>query len=169
MASKDNASSASSGNGEKVEDIQHYPTKTATKDESHLDKLDTYATANLNAVFENPLAGLSREALMEDVEEFCRKFDLMEHIEVFKKGALVSQNPSEIRGLSDLTPDDVQILEMEKVKKWHQPWRLYWLVVMCSLAAAVQGMDETANNGAIPIFTRVSSRSIPCFLDCTRY
>ena len=45
----------------------------------NLDKLDTYATANLNAVFENPLAGLSRAALMEDVDEFCRKFDLMDH------------------------------------------------------------------------------------------
>lgn len=125
---RDTASSGSSGNQEKVEDVQHYATKTDTN--NNLDKLDTYATANLNAVFENPLAGLSREALMEDVEEFCRKFDLMDHIHVFKKGALVSQNPSEIRNISDLTPEDVETLELEKAKKWHQPWRLYWLVGM---------------------------------------
>ena len=123
MASKDNASSGSS-NQEKVEDVQHYPTKT---EDSHLDKLDTYATTNLNAVFENPLAGLSRDALMEDVEEFCRKFDLMDHIEDFKKGALVAQNPKDIRNLPELTPEELADLELEQTKKWHQPWRLYWL------------------------------------------
>ena len=127
MATKDTASSGSSEKGEKVEDIQHYATKTETK-QDNLEQLDTYATANLNAVFENPLAGLSREALMEDVEEFCRKFDLMDHIEVFRKGALVSQNPHQVRNMPELSPDDIQILELEKSKKWHQPWRLYWLV-----------------------------------------
>ena len=129
---KDNISSGSSGKEEKIEDVQHYPTKTDTN-EKNAEKLDTYATANLNAVFENPLAGLSREALMEDVEEFCRKFDLMDHIESFRKGALASQNPSAIHDIPELNQDDIAILEKEKQNKWDQPWRLYWLVSTLSL------------------------------------
>ena len=132
---KDNVSSGSSDKQEKVEEVQHYPTKTETH-QSHLDKLDTYATANLNAVFENPLSGLSREALLEDVEEFCRKFDLMDHVQVFKKGALISQNPSDIHSISDLSQEDIAILEEEKARRWHQPWRLYWLVSMYKLTSA---------------------------------
>ena len=123
---KDNASSSGSDTKGKAEEIQEYPVKTATG-ASQLDKLDTYATTNLNAVFENPLAGLSREALMEDVEEFCRKFDLMEHIDAFKKGALVSQSPNKIRDIPELTDDELTVLEREKTHKWSQPWRLYWL------------------------------------------
>lgn len=37
---------------------------------------------------------------------------------------------------------------------------LYWLVVMCSLAAAVQGMDETVNNGAQSLYTANSALNI---------
>lgn len=31
----------------------------------------------------------------------------------------------------------------------------YWVLAMCSLAAAVQGMDETVNNGAQAIYLKV--------------
>jgi MFS family permease len=36
----------------------------------------------------------------------------------------------------------------EDVKEWRQPKMLYYLVTLCSVAAAVQGMDETVVNGA---------------------
>ena len=32
---------------------------------------------------------------------------------------------------------------------------LYWLVTMCSLGAATQGMDESVNNGAVSIYPKV--------------
>jgi hypothetical protein len=32
--------------------------------------------------------------------------------------------------------------------EWKQPGTLYYLVILCSVAAAVQGMDETVVNGA---------------------
>lgn len=119
----------------------------------------------LSAAFENPLAGIPREQLMKDVETFCKQFNLMEHIEDFKKGALISQSPENAQSLEQLSAEDKTTLEREHTHRWTQPWQLYWLasecslsalvlsililcLVMCSLAAAVQGMDETVNNGA---------------------
>ncbi|KAI5301426.1 hypothetical protein KEM56_001733 [Ascosphaera pollenicola] len=100
------------------------------------------------AKFQNPLSGLSRQELFTDVEIFCREHGLDNHIEVFKKGALVAQNPKSAQDLQELTEDDKLSLQYEVEHKWAHPWALYNLVVMCSLAAAVQGMDETVNNGA---------------------
>ncbi|KAK7707714.1 hypothetical protein SLS57_009229 [Botryosphaeria dothidea] len=114
------------------------------------DVLDIQETdrGHLNAVFENPLANVPREQLMRDVEEFCHKFDLMDHVDLMKQGALVAQNPSSYQDMPEISDEDKMYLEREKTHKWDQPWQLYWLVSMSSLAAAVQGMDETVNNGA---------------------
>ncbi|KAL1971067.1 hypothetical protein VTN77DRAFT_18 [Rasamsonia byssochlamydoides] len=108
----------------------------------------------LNVVFENPLAGIPREQLLEDVERFCKQYNLEEHLDAFKKGALVSQNPAAAQDLVELTDEEKTALRREHTHKWHQPWQLYWLVIMCSLAAAVQGMDETVNNGAQAIYLK---------------
>ncbi|KAI1947269.1 hypothetical protein LOY94_000841 [Ophidiomyces ophidiicola] len=111
------------------------------------------APGKLNAIFENPLAQLSREQLLADVEKFCKKFNLTEHVETFKKGALVSQNPEGAMDLPELDDADREALTREQTHKWSQPMALYHLttfrrIVMCAVAAAVQGMDETVNNGA---------------------
>ena len=37
--------------------------------------------------------------------------------------------------------------------EWSQPKTLYYMVVCCSLAAAVQGMDETVVNGGQIFYT----------------
>ncbi|KAL5344005.1 hypothetical protein BJX70DRAFT_6140 [Aspergillus crustosus] len=109
----------------------------------------------LSAVFENPLAGVPREQLLDDVDKFCYKFGLVEHIELFRKGALISQNPAAAETLPELTEDEREALRRETTHKWSQPWQLYFMAGMCSMAAAVQGMDETANNGAVVIYPRL--------------
>ncbi|KAE8549628.1 hypothetical protein EYB25_008150 [Talaromyces marneffei] len=109
---------------------------------------------NLNVMFENPLANVPRDQLLKEVEDFCQKYNLMDHIDDFRKGALVSQNPAAAMDLTELTDEEKNILLREHTHKWHQPWQLYWLVIMCSMAAAVQGMDETVNNGAQAIYLR---------------
>ncbi|GAD99764.1 MFS sugar transporter, putative [Paecilomyces variotii No. 5] len=116
--------------------------------------IDERPANKLSAVFENPLAGVPRERLFEDVEKFCKQFDLEEHVETFKKGALVSQNPSGALDLVELSEEEKGFLRREHTNKWSQPWQLYFLAAMCSLAAAVQGMDETVNNGAQAIYLK---------------
>ena len=109
----------------------------------------------LNAMFENPLAGIPKDKLFADVEEFCSKFNLQDDVESFKKGALVAQNPHNLKGIEELNDEDLNHLEREHTHKWSQPATLYYLVIMCSLCAAVQGMDETANNGAQVFYFKV--------------
>ncbi|RAK98491.1 sugar porter family MFS transporter [Aspergillus ibericus CBS 121593] len=109
-------------------------------------------SGGLNAVFENPLAGIPREQLLADVESFCREYGLEEHLDDFRKGALISQNPQAALDLPELTEEDKEVIRREQTHKWSQPWQLYFMASMCSLAAAVQGMDETVNNGAQAIY-----------------
>ncbi|KAF7558550.1 hypothetical protein G7046_g5615 [Stylonectria norvegica] len=107
---------------------------------------------HLAAAFENPLSSRTKGELMSDVEDFCRRFDLMDSVEDFRKGALVAQSPTNAQHIPDLTAEDKKVLEREHTHRWSQPFTLYWLCVMCSLAAAVQGMDETVNNGAQALY-----------------
>lgn len=94
---------------------------------------DVEGTRNhLNAVFENPLASIPRQQLFKDVEEFCRKFDLMDDVETFKKGALVSQNPESATILPELSEFERESLVREHTHKWHQPWQLYFLASKCA-------------------------------------
>ncbi|KAF9451301.1 H(+)-myo-inositol cotransporter [Macrolepiota fuliginosa MF-IS2] len=102
----------------------------------------------LNAKLANPLAGLSYERLITDGETFAREHGLEDMTELFKKGALVAQDPLGFEDLSLLTEQDKQALREEITHKWKQPKMLYYLVILCSMAAAVQGMDESVINGA---------------------
>ncbi len=108
----------------------------------------------LNAVFENPLAGVSEEQLKKDVQQFCSDFDLMDHIDAFQKGALIARDPSRGSEVEGLTGEERDAIIQEKTRKWHQPFMLYWLTIMCSLGAATQGMDESVNNGANAIYPK---------------
>ncbi|PWY88187.1 hypothetical protein BO70DRAFT_177295 [Aspergillus heteromorphus CBS 117.55] len=119
--------------------------------------------ASLNAVFENPLAGIPREQLFDDVERFCRQYGLESHLDEFRKGALISQDPQNALDLPELTEEDREVIRREQTHKWSQPWQLYWMAAMCSLAAAVQGMDETVNNGAQAIYLKELGITSPRF------
>ncbi|KAL8931592.1 MAG: hypothetical protein Q9216_007145 [Gyalolechia sp. 2 TL-2023] len=110
---------------------------------------------HLSAIFDNPLANVDDNQLMLDVEEFCQRYDLIDQLENMKKGAKVSKRPHQVADADYLTQDEKDVLLREKTHKWDHPWMLYWLCTMCSLAAATQGMDETANNGALPIYSEI--------------
>ena len=89
---------------------------------------DAVPRDKLNAMFENPLAGISREQLFADVDKFCNDNGLSEYNEVFRKGALVAQNPAGAQDLDILNQADKHILEREHTHKWSHPKQLYYLV-----------------------------------------
>lgn len=99
----------------------------AEEKEDHLPDIESRDPNKKNAVFENPLAGISREQLFKDVQEFCHKFDLVDDLEVFKKGALISQNPESATTLPELSDLEREALIREHTHKWSQPWQLYFL------------------------------------------
>ena len=89
---------------------------------------DTVPRDKLNAMFENPLAGIPRNQLFADVDKFCNENNLSAYNEVFRKGALVAQNPSGAQDLDILNQADKHILEREHTHKWSHPKQLYYLV-----------------------------------------
>lgn len=108
--------------------------------------------STLSSKFENPLAGIPKYKLFEDVEKFCRENGMMDKLETVKKGALIAQHPTRYSQLEELSDEEIATLDKEKKHKWRQPWMLYWLTVMCAMGAATQGMDETVNAGAVSLY-----------------
>ncbi|RBR16021.1 uncharacterized protein FIESC28_07108 [Fusarium coffeatum] len=99
----------------------------------------------------NPLAGMTRAEILADVDAFVDQRGLQEHREDFRKGALVAQvnnTPGAYERIDILTEDEKAILRKEETHRWHQPFALYFLCTLCAGSAIVQGMDQTAVNGA---------------------
>ena len=125
------------------------PTPDSSKLEDHgsfVERVDSPPSApkpdtqQLNAKLANPLAGVPHEKLMADAAIFAGMHDLAEYTETIQKGALVAQDPAAFESLPMLTEEDRVMLRREITHKWDQPAMLYYLVIMCSLAAAVQGV-----------------------------
>ncbi|RMJ28446.1 MFS sugar transporter [Aspergillus sp. HF37] len=96
----------------------------------------------------NPLAGLTKEDLLADVEAFAREKDLEHILGDLKRGALVAQDPRSFESLDELSEDEKVLLRREKTHRWSQPFMMYFMTILCAGSAIVQGMDQTAVNGA---------------------
>jgi hypothetical protein len=103
--------------------------------------------ADINAKLANPLSGYSRDQLQEMGATYARTHDMAEFEDDFRKGAMLAQDPSAFETLPLLTDDERNILRREVTHRWSHPMSLYHMVIMCSIAAAVQGMDESVING----------------------
>lgn len=68
---------------------------------------------NVSAKLRNPLAGIPRENLMAQVEDFARQRDLEHALPALKKGALLAQNPGAYNSMPELTEEERAIIERE--------------------------------------------------------
>ncbi|EKM57086.1 uncharacterized protein PHACADRAFT_160624 [Phanerochaete carnosa HHB-10118-sp] len=127
------------------------PADDYSKHSASVQQLDTVGS-NAYAKLVNPLQGIPHDELMENAANFAKTYGLEHLTAEFQKGALVAQDPGAFETLPQLTEDDKATLRREITHRWHQPAQLYYLVIMCSLAAAVQGMDEAVINGASLFF-----------------
>lgn len=114
--------------------------------ESYLPVVDL--NNNATGKVRNPLADLPRAKLMADVEAFTREKQLEEHTELFKRGALIAQNPAGYSELEELDNDEKDALANEMANKWSHPMMLYATIIICSIGACTQGWDQTGSNGA---------------------
>ncbi|EEP77488.1 conserved hypothetical protein [Uncinocarpus reesii 1704] len=124
-------------------------------------------TRKVNNKLRNPLSDLTREELLRDVEEFAIEKGLTDILDDLKNGALISQDPKSFEQLDDLSETERELLRREKTHRWHQPFMMYFMTsqwtspacakwgeeltnfpVLCAGSAIVQGMDQTAVNGA---------------------
>jgi sugar porter (SP) family MFS transporter len=107
--------------------------------------------ANFEAKIKNPLVGIPRRRLLDQVEEFCRVKNLQDYRHIIRKGALVAQDPTgyeDITGDETLDQTEIDALRDEVLHKWRIPSVLLLTVITCSIGAAVQGWDQTGSNGA---------------------
>jgi len=81
--------------------------------------------------------------LLADVEEFAAEYQLQDILPYLRKGALVAQNPAGIDRISELDDTDRQVLREEVTHKWKHPRILYFTIILNSIAAAIQGWDQT--------------------------
>lgn len=102
--------------------------------------------SNTNAKLANPLGDLTDEEVMENAAAFAAANHLP--VEAFGKGALVAKRPNGFEQMSILTENDKAKLRREITHPYSQTKTLYNLVIACSVAAAVQGMDESVISGA---------------------
>lgn len=113
---------------EKKIDSDLYHTEHATEhvpDAGHLKQADA---ANLLV---NPLQHLSKEELLADVEAFCQEKDMMDEIDVFRRGALLAQRPTEFEDIPELTEEDLGWLRKSAASKWAQPRLMYFSGQCC--------------------------------------
>jgi hypothetical protein len=148
-----------------VRDEKHRDHPSVPAAQVHVDDV----ISNVNAKLANPLTGLSHEQLMHDGAEFARAHGLGHLEELFSKGALAAQDPFGFESNPHFTEAEKDIFRREMTHRWDHPATLYYLAILCSVAAAVQGvsgscstvrflvvsllilsnqMDETVINGA---------------------
>ncbi|KAI1506519.1 sugar transporter-domain-containing protein [Biscogniauxia marginata] len=103
-----------------------------------------------SAKLENPLAGLTPDELATRGEEYCAKHGITDEADIraFRLGAMIAGDYNRYDAISELTAEEKEVLDREITHKWSNPGMLYAVIVICSLCAAVQGMDETVVNGA---------------------
>ncbi|KAK6081290.1 hypothetical protein SCUP515_02978 [Seiridium cupressi] len=143
-------------------ELEHIRSRDNTVDGRHPSNLDPRLDPEerkrleASAQLENPLAGLSQSELGRRGEEFCAKhgFNEEEDIRAFKLGAMIAGNMNKYDTVDGLNDREKDVLDREITHKWSNPNMLYAVIVICSLCAAVQGMDETVVNGA-QIFYKV--------------
>ena len=107
--------------------------------------------ASVAALLRNPLAGMSEEEVIRDADAWVVEKGLQEHQDAFRKGALIArvgQREDGFEYVKQLDEDEKNVLRHEITHRWSQPFMLYFLVVLCAGSAIVQGMDQTAVNGA---------------------
>jgi hypothetical protein len=100
---------------------------------------------------------MSEEQILADVDVFVSTHGLEHEREVFRKGALLSrvaQRENGFESVHQLSEDEKELLRRETTHRWSQPFQLYFLVILCAGSAIVQGMDQTAVNGAQEFYFR---------------
>ena len=103
---------------------------------------------NLEARIQNPLHGIPQAALLQQVEGWAKEKGLEENLSLFQKGALLAQNPGALETIPGITEEEKEHIRRETTHRWRQSKDLYMTIILCSLAAAVQGWDQTGSNGA---------------------
>ncbi|KAG4429914.1 hypothetical protein IFR05_014603 [Cadophora sp. M221] len=110
--------------------------------------LDEHGMVAISKKLKNPLSGMDKNELLADVEAFAKEKELEDILPLLQRGALVAQSPKNFENVEELTSDEKEWLRMETTNRWKQPKMMFYMTILCAGSAIVQGMDQTAVNGA---------------------
>lgn len=122
--------------------------------DAHRKKSMAGLTENVTGEIKNPLVGIPKAQLLQDVENFATEYDLTDILPDLQKGALVAQSPRHLENITELDDSDRLILAEETSHRWKHPRILYVTIILNSIAAAIQGWDQTGSNGANLTFSQ---------------
>ncbi|KAH7079582.1 D-xylose-proton symporter [Paraphoma chrysanthemicola] len=105
-------------------------------------------TANLEGEVRNPLVGIPKAQLLADVRAFAQENGLEAEEPLLVKGALFAQSPTLFEEIEELEEADRLAIREEFTNRFKLPRTLYLTIVLNSVAAAIQGWDQTGSNGA---------------------
>lgn len=94
----------------------------------------------------NILSQYTEEQVVLMGRNYALKHDL--DPELFGRAAALARSPSDFNSMAFLSEDEKIALNNEITHKWHIPRKLVEVIALGSMAAAVQGMDESVVNGA---------------------
>ena len=81
---------------------------------------------------------MSPEELNRDVEQFAKDNELIDIVDLLRKGAFVAKDPPAFESVEGLTDDEKTAIRNEVLHKWRQPKSLFFTIILCSIGAAVQ-------------------------------
>ncbi|CAR65543.1 DEHA2C05896p [Debaryomyces hansenii CBS767] len=95
----------------------------------------------------NILSQYSEKQVMQMGRNYALKYDM--DPDLFASAAALARTPDEFNAMPFLSEEQKEALHKESTKKWHIPSKLIQVIALGSMAAAVQGMDESVINGAV--------------------
>jgi hypothetical protein len=106
------------------------------------------ARRNLNIRLSNPLGDYTYPELCKMGRAYAidQGLTAAEDMRAFEIGACLARDPTKLIDEAKqlgATDNEIETLENETKKRWSQPKRLYWVIAICSVCAAVQGMGQS--------------------------
>lgn len=139
---------AESPSDEHISTVHH---DRATAEHTSFDYAGQRKSLSTATLLRNPLKGMTHDEVLRDVDAFVHEKGLEEYRDDFRKGALIAQVnniPGGFEDIERLDESEKEALRRESTHRWSQPFMLYFLCTLCAGSAIVQGMDQTAVNGA---------------------
>lgn len=100
----------------------------------------------------NPLSGLSRAELHDQVEAFCSKYGFEDRLETFHKASMVAQRPHDFESIDELSEDDKHWLRREITSKY--------IMVRSNEARWLTSTDRQMGSSLDNVYLHVSIRLI---------
>ncbi|ODV98542.1 hypothetical protein PACTADRAFT_48282 [Pachysolen tannophilus NRRL Y-2460] len=95
---------------------------------------------------DNILTQYNEEQVMDMGRNYARKNGMDQ--DLFAKAAAVARNPIGFNRMPFLSQEEKEALHHEREHPFRLPFKMWYLIIVCSMGAAVQGMDESVINGA---------------------